>query len=245
MCRVLVAAAVAIAGAFETALAASIGVDFGSESMTVALARSSARDVTVVPNRLGYRSSPTLVGFAENGAQRLLGSDAAALSTMCPACVVADPRSMLGMPLAAARDAQSGRAVGAFNHTLVPSRPAARGTARVTPPPSLLVEHSAAAPFEPEELVAMLLEDAASFAGGEKPESCVVAVPMWWTQPQRHAMIAAAQIAGLSHPTIVSEPAAAAMQLSHRYPPGPRGQKAPPPKTVALVSVGARAAYAR
>ena len=46
------------------AAAASIGMDFGSEKITVALARSSARDVTVVPNRLGYRSSPTLIGFA-------------------------------------------------------------------------------------------------------------------------------------------------------------------------------------
>jgi hypothetical protein len=31
----------------------------------------------VEPLRLGYRSSPTLIGFAENGGQRLLGSDAA------------------------------------------------------------------------------------------------------------------------------------------------------------------------
>jgi hypothetical protein len=28
-------------------------------------------------------------------------------------------------------------------------------------------------------IVAMLLEDAASAAGGEKPESCTIAVPSW------------------------------------------------------------------
>jgi molecular chaperone DnaK (HSP70) len=59
----LVAAASFLALPNGTA-AASIGIDFGSEKLTVALARSSARDVAVVPNRLGYRSSPTLVGFA-------------------------------------------------------------------------------------------------------------------------------------------------------------------------------------
>ena len=66
----------------------------------------------------------------------------------------------------------------------------------------------------------MLLEDAAAAGGGEKPESCTVAVPPWWTQQQRHAMLDAAHIAGLKNPSIVSEAAAAAMQLSHRYPPG-------------------------
>ena len=65
--------------------------------------------------------------LAENGAQRFLGSDAVALSSMCPSCVIADPRGMLGVPLAAARDAQSSRVVGAFNHTLVPSDPPSRG----------------------------------------------------------------------------------------------------------------------
>jgi hypothetical protein len=58
-----------------------------------------------------------------------------------------------------------------------------------------------------------------------------------WTQHQRHAMLDAAHIAGLKNPSIVSEAAAAALQLSHRYPPGPRGQKSPAPKTVAIVSV--------
>jgi|AntAceMinimDraft_1070359.scaffolds.fasta_scaffold06538_1 hypoxia up-regulated 1 len=95
----------------------------------------------------------------------------------------------------------------------------------------------------------MLLEDAATGAGsggsgGDKPESCTIAVPPWWTQQQRHAMLAAAHIAGLRNPSLVSEAAAAALQLSHRYPPGPRGQKVPAPKTVAIVSVGARTSFA-
>ena len=81
------------------------------------------------------RASPRRLPFGgrlyleENGAQRFLGSDAVALSSMCPSCVIADPRGMLGVPLAAARDAQSSRVVGAFNHTLVPSDPPSRGKA--------------------------------------------------------------------------------------------------------------------
>jgi hypothetical protein len=55
-----------------------------------------------------------------------------------------------------------------------------------------------------------------------------VAVPPWWTQQQRHAMLAAANIAGLRNPQIVSEAAAAALQLAHRYPPPLRGQKVRP-----------------
>jgi hypothetical protein len=52
-------------------------------------------------------------------------------------------------------------------YTLVASDPPQRGTARVTPPASLLVEHSTAQPFAAEELMAMLLEDALQLAAAQ------------------------------------------------------------------------------
>lgn len=42
-----------LCGAVPGTAAASVGIDFGSEKMTVALARASNRDIAVVPNRLG------------------------------------------------------------------------------------------------------------------------------------------------------------------------------------------------
>ena len=47
--------------------------------------------------------APYVVGFSEDGGHRVLGSNAVALSTMCPACVFVDPRAILGVPVHAVR----------------------------------------------------------------------------------------------------------------------------------------------
>ena len=88
----------------------SIGIDLGSESTTVAASRSggSARDVSVVPDDRGGRSSPSLVGFTEKHAARVFGADAESLRATCPRCVFSDPRSLMAVPLSALRDAASG-----------------------------------------------------------------------------------------------------------------------------------------
>jgi molecular chaperone DnaK (HSP70) len=272
--------------------ATSLGIDLGSETVTSAVAKVSyaRRLESIVPERSGRRASPALVAFAERGARRALGADAETLEASCPACVIADPRGLLGVPRSAAAASQAARGgcgpmatsswCGCFNHTLPRSKPATRGTARVAPPVSLLVSDTSSRAFDPEAIVAMLFEDAARRAaagdgggtGGEDSvgsiDGVAIAVPSWFTQPQRKGVLDAARVAGLSHARVVSEAAAVGVQLARRYPPpgtagwdakakeerenaggdddgdGGGGKKKRSPERVVVVDVGARNAHA-
>mgnify|MGYP006416213695 CR=1 FL=1 len=171
----------------------SIGIDLGSESTTVAASRSggSARDVSVVPDDRGGRSSPSLVGFTEKHAARVFGADAESLRATCPRCVFSDPRSLMAVPLSALRDAASGgrgypREYASLDRSTASAfaEDPARGTARVPFPPALAARAEAEMDswsegegdaekkrddtsddggffFHPETLAAMLVEDAA------------------------------------------------------------------------------------
>jgi hypothetical protein len=171
----------------------SIGIDLGSESTTVAASRSggSARDVSVVPDDRGGRSSPSLVGFTEKHAARVFGADAESLRATCPRCVFSDPRSLMAVPLSALRDAASGgggypRGYASLDRSTASAfaEDPARGTARVPFPPALAARAEAEMDswsegegdaekkrddtsddggffFHPETLAAMLVEDAA------------------------------------------------------------------------------------
>ena len=171
----------------------SIGIDLGSESTTVAASRSggSARDVSVVPDDRGGRSSPSLVGFTEKHAARVFGADAESLRATCPRCVFSDPRSLMAVPLSALRDAASSgggdpRGYASLDRSTASAfaEDPARGTARVPFPPALAARAEAEMDswsegegdaekkrddtsddggffFHPETLAAMLVEDAA------------------------------------------------------------------------------------
>ena len=168
----------------------SIGIDLGAESTTVAASRSggSARDVSVVPDDRGGRSSPSLVGFTEKHAARVFGADAESLRATCPRCVFSDPRSLMAVPLSALRDAASGgrgypRGYASLDRSTASAfaEDPARGTARVPFPRALAARAEAEMAggegegdvdddddggffFHPETLAAMLLEDAAGRA---------------------------------------------------------------------------------
>ena len=166
----------------------SIGIDLGAESTTVAASRSggSARDVSVVPDDRGGRSSPSLVGFTEKHAARVFGADAESLRATCPRCVFSDPRSLMAVPLSALRDAASGgrgypRGYASLDRSTASAfaEDPARGTARVPFPRALAARAEAELAggegegdvddeggffFHPETLAAMLLEDAAGRA---------------------------------------------------------------------------------
>ena len=127
----------------------SLGIDVGADSTTVAASRSSStRDVSVVPDDRGGRSSPSLVGFTERHAARVLGADAEMLRSTCPRCVFGDPRSLVGADVAEHLIDGRGR---------VPF-PSALARARAeTGPEEFRVSDS----FRPETLAAMVVEDAA------------------------------------------------------------------------------------
>ena len=131
----------------------SLGIDVGADSTTVAASRSSsARDVSVVPDDRGGRSSPSLVGFTERHAARVLGADAESLRSQCPRCVFGDPRSLVGADVA---DVLTNVEDGKASRVLFPS---ALKRARAETGTGFLNSTDS---FRPETLVAMVVEDAA------------------------------------------------------------------------------------
>ena len=131
----------------------SLGIDVGADSTTVAASRSSsARDVSVVPDDRGGRSSPSLVGFTERHAARVLGADAETLRSQCPRCVFGDPRSLVGADVA---DVLTNVEDGKASRVLFPS---ALKRARAETGTGFLNSTDS---FRPETLVAMVVEDAA------------------------------------------------------------------------------------
>ena len=129
----------------------SLGIDVGADSTTVAASRSSStRDVSVVPDDRGGRSSPSLVGFTERHAARVLGADAETLRSTCPRCVFGDPRSLVGADVLS--DDGRGR---------VPFPSALKRARAETGPEGIGIDSDDSDSFRPETLAAMVVEDAA------------------------------------------------------------------------------------
>lgn len=89
-----------------------------------------------------------------------------------------------------------------------------------------------------EQLMAMLLVDLREIAqreqGGAPVTDAVLAVPTHATEPERHAMLAAAQIAGLNCLRLLNEPTATALAYGIYKTDLPEGA----PIHVAFVDVG-------
>ena len=206
----------------------SLGIDVGADSTTVAASRSSStRDVSVVPDDRGGRSSPSLVGFTERHAARVLGADAETLRSTCPRCVFGDPRSLVGADVA--DDLIDGRG-------RVPFPSALKRARAETGPEGIGIDSDDSDSFRPETLAAMVVEDAARRASratseaearlvGRTPASstntrasrvmdasyesydsssyasniatAALAVPGWWSQRRRRAFLDAATVAGI------------------------------------------------
>ena len=222
--------------------ALSLAVDVGAESTTVAATRTngSTRDVQIVPDDRGGRSSPSLVGFTDKDGSRVFGTDASSLRLTCPKCVLTDPKSLLGIPAGDAGEywnpvyGSSGDWImehGSKNNEQ-------EGFVRLTLP-NVLRDAAAAESrknistlLAPETTFAMLLEDAArrayqSIGDNEKIEGTAppyvkhvqtlsIAVPGWWSQYQKRQILQSAKIAGFEKTALVSEGAAAAITLGQR-----------------------------
>ncbi|MDH4119765.1 MAG: Hsp70 family protein, partial [Acidimicrobiia bacterium] len=75
-------------------------------------------------------------------------------------------------------------------------------------------------PVEVTDLVAVLLrrvDDHAFRTLGERPRITALSHPADWDRPRRDALVEAAERAGLSNPTLVSEPVAALLAVTDRY----------------------------
>lgn len=188
-----------------------MGVDFGSDSMKIALVQSG-KPLEIITNFESKRKTPSAIAFYKG--DRRFGANAVALMPRKPEMVFANPFRLIGRtpnhPLAAELLSMY------FPYEL---------QTNLTTGLTLVKEGGQEDVFySPEELTAMLLQHAKDItaAVGEKVvKDCVITVPSSFTQHEREAVFAAAAIADLNVLSLIEENTAAALQYAIDHNPAP------------------------
>lgn len=206
-----------IAFCLQSGLGNVIGLDFGSDSMKVAIVQPGtpleigmsliyllfALDsllLYAVTNFQSKRKTPTSISFYKN--ERLFGSDSIALQGRKPEVTYSKFFRVIG------RNAAHKHVKEVVHDQYFPHNIYTNETTGFTH-----VAHEEES-FTPEELIAMLMQHAkdmtASF-GGKKIKDCVLTVPSYFTQHERRALHTAANIADLNVLSLIEENTAAAL----------------------------------
>lgn len=175
-----------------------IGIDFGSDSMKVAIVQPGA-PMEIVTNLQSKRKTPTAISFYRG--ERMFGADATAIIARKPDLTFVKSNRILGKsidhsviqqmkdqfyPYEIYRNETTGRTVYRQEDTF----------------------------YSPEELIAMMMQYAKEITlnyGGKVIKDCVLTVPSSFTQHERAAMYAAANIADLRVLSLIEENTAAAL----------------------------------
>jgi molecular chaperone DnaK len=177
-------------------MAKIIGIDLGTTNSCVAVV-----DVTtpqVIPNREGSRTTPSVVGFTEDG-ERLVGQFAKRQAISNPFNTIFAIKRLIGRKF---DSEEAGKAKQILPYQIVPAR---NGDVQVKIRER---EHS------PEEVSAFVLLEIKSFAEdflGEPVTEAIITVPAYFNDSQRQATRDAGKIAGLEVLRIINEPTAAAL----------------------------------
>ncbi|HEY4642928.1 MAG TPA: molecular chaperone DnaK [Thermoanaerobaculia bacterium] len=180
-----------------------IGIDLGTTNSCVAVV-----DVTtpqVIPNREGSRTTPSVVGFTEDG-ERLVGQIAKRQAITNPYNTVFAIKRLIGRKYASE---ESEKAKQVLPYTIVS---APNGDVKVK-----IRDRE----YSPEEVSAFVLTEIKSFAEeflGEAVTEAIITVPAYFNDSQRQATRDAGKIAGLDVLRIINEPTAAALAygLDHK-----------------------------
>jgi heat shock 70kDa protein 4 len=176
-----------------------VGFDVGNDTSCVALARKKGIDV--IMNKESTRETPSVVSFGDK--MRFSGTDGAAKISMNPTNTVRDLKRLLGKKF---------------------DDPAVQADIKKMPfkvtkaPDGGLLVHvkycNEMQAFTPEQLVAMVIVDLKKIAESDQGTvviDCVVAVPTYYTEAERYAMLNATQIAGVNCLRVMNETTAAAL----------------------------------
>lgn len=176
-----------------------VGFDFGNESCIVAVARQ--RGIDVVLNDESKRETPAIVCFGEK--QRFIGTAGAASSIMNPKNAISQIKRLIGRLFSdpeLQRDLQSmpfSVSEGPDGCPLIHAR--YLGEARA---------------FTPTQVLGMLLSNLKTIAGNNLNAAvvdCCIGIPVYFTDLQRRAVLAAATIAGLHPLRLLHETTATAL----------------------------------
>ena len=177
-------------------MAKILGIDLGTTNSCVAVV-----DVTtpqVIPNREGSRTTPSVVGFTEDG-ERLVGQIAKRQAITNPFNTVFAIKRLIGRKFESEEVAHA-KSVLPYNVVA-----ASNGDVKVR-----IRDRE----YSPEEISAFVLMEIKAFAEdflGEDVTEAIITVPAYFNDSQRQATRDAGKIAGLEVLRIINEPTAAAL----------------------------------
>jgi molecular chaperone DnaK len=172
----------------------TIGIDLGTTNSCMAVLEGG--EPTVIPNREGGRTTPSVVAFTQGG-ERLVGVPAKRQQVTNPENTVFSIKRFMGRKHSEVSEEM----------TIVPYKVVSGPNADV------LVE-AEGKQYSPPEISAMILQklkaDAEAYLG-ETVTDAVITVPAYFNDSQRQATKDAGKIAGLEVKRIINEPTAAAL----------------------------------
>ncbi|MBN9500541.1 MAG: molecular chaperone DnaK [Armatimonadetes bacterium 55-13] len=174
----------------------TVGIDLGTTNSVVAV--MEAGEPVVIANAEGGRTTPSIVGFKQNG-ERLVGVTAKRQAVVNPENTISSIKRFMGHTLGEVKD-EAGR----ISYKVKTGK---NGQA-VAHVPALDKD------MTPEEVSAMILQklkaDAEAYLG-ETVDQAVITVPAYFNDSQRKATKDAGEIAGLKVLRIINEPTAASL----------------------------------
>jgi molecular chaperone DnaK len=172
----------------------TIGIDLGTTNSCMAVLEGG--EPTVIPNREGGRTTPSVVAFTQGG-ERLVGVPAKRQQVTNPENTVFSIKRFMGRKLGEVSEEM----------TIVPYKV-------VTGPNGDVGVEAGGKQYSPPEVSAMILQklksDAEDYLGTTVTDA-VVTVPAYFNDSQRQATKDAGRIAGLNVKRIINEPTAAAL----------------------------------
>ncbi len=173
-----------------------IGIDLGTTNSCVAI--MEGKDVKVIENAEGARTTPSMVAFAKNG-ERLVGQSAKRQAVTNPTNTLFAVKRLIGRRF---DDPMVKKDIGLVPYHIVR---ADNGDAWVE------VEGQKYAPQQISAHILTKMKETAEAYLGEKVTQAVITVPAYFNDAQRQATKEAGQVAGLEVLRIINEPTAAAL----------------------------------
>jgi len=177
-------------------MAKVLGIDLGTTNCCAAVVEVGSPQV--VSNREGARTTPSIVGFTEDG-ERLVGQIAKRQAITNPTQTIYAVKRLVG------RKWSDAEVVHAKDHLSYQIIEAANGDIKIR-----VRDHD----YSPEEISAFILREIKEFceeALGEEIKEAIITVPAYFDDSQRQATRDAGRIAGLEVLRIINEPTAASL----------------------------------
>ncbi len=172
----------------------TIGIDLGTTNSCMAVLEGG--EPTVIPNREGGRTTPSVVAFTQGG-ERLVGVPAKRQQVTNPENTVFSIKRFMGRKHSEVSEEM----------TIVPYKV-------ISGPNGDVLVGAEGKQYSPPEIAAMILQklkaDAEAYLG-ETVTDAVITVPAYFNDSQRQATKDAGKVAGLEVKRIINEPTAAAL----------------------------------